>query len=74
MNFGPQTNESDSHAIMDSALGAGLNFFDTANVYGWGENKGRTEEILGTWFAQGGGLARQGGPGHQDVREHGRGR
>ncbi|WP_326678887.1 aldo/keto reductase [Streptomyces sp. NBC_01237] len=28
--------------------------FGTANVYGWGENKGRTEEILGTWFAQGG--------------------
>nr|WSZ96636.1 aldo/keto reductase [Streptomyces sp. NBC_00857] len=27
---------------------------DTANVYGWGENKGRTEEILGTWFAKGG--------------------
>ncbi|MDX3403613.1 aldo/keto reductase [Streptomyces sp. ME01-18h] len=27
---------------------------DTANVYGWGENKGRTEEILGNWFAQGG--------------------
>jgi aryl-alcohol dehydrogenase-like predicted oxidoreductase len=55
MNFGPQTNEADSHAIMDSALDAGLNFFDTANVYGWGENKGRTEEILGTWFARGGG-------------------
>lgn len=55
MNFGPQTNEADSHAIMDDALGAGINFFDTANVYGWGENKGRTEEILGTWFAQGGG-------------------
>ncbi len=55
MNFGPHTNEADSHAIMDSALDAGLNFFDTANVYGWGENKGRTEEILGTWFAQGGG-------------------
>ncbi|WP_274031967.1 aldo/keto reductase [Streptomyces sp. MMBL 11-1] len=55
MNFGPQTNESDSHAIMDSALDAGLNFFDTANVYGWGENKGRTEEIIGTWIAQGGG-------------------
>ncbi|MFD3652421.1 aldo/keto reductase [Streptomyces sp. 24-1644] len=54
MNFGPQTNESDSHAIMDSALEAGVNFFDTANVYGWGENKGRTEEILGTWFAEGG--------------------
>ncbi|MDJ0384595.1 aldo/keto reductase [Streptomyces sp. G-G2] len=29
--------------------------FGTANVYGWGENKGRTEEIIGTWFAQGGG-------------------
>ncbi|MFJ6431760.1 aldo/keto reductase [Streptomyces sp. NPDC091416] len=54
MNFGPQTNESDSHTIMDAALDAGVNFFDTANVYGWGENKGRTEEILGTWFAQGG--------------------
>ncbi|MFJ6917893.1 aldo/keto reductase [Streptomyces sp. NPDC101133] len=54
MNFGPQTDEADSHAIMDAALDAGINFFDTANVYGWGENKGRTEEIIGTWFAQGG--------------------
>ncbi|MGA4841199.1 aldo/keto reductase [Streptomyces sp. G45] len=55
MNFGPQTGEAESHAIMDAALDAGINFFDTANVYGWGENKGRTEEIIGTWFAQGGG-------------------
>ncbi|WP_424212460.1 aldo/keto reductase [Streptomyces sp. BI20] len=55
MNFGPQTDEPTSHAIMDTALDAGLNFFDTANVYGWGDNKGRTEEIIGTWFAQGGG-------------------
>ncbi|MGX8907745.1 aldo/keto reductase [Streptomyces netropsis] len=54
MNFGPQTDEADSHTIMDVALGAGVNFFDTANVYGWGENKGRTEEIIGTWFAKGG--------------------
>ncbi|MFJ9595675.1 aldo/keto reductase [Streptomyces virginiae] len=54
MNFGPQTTEPESHSIMDSALEAGINFFDTANVYGWGENKGRTEEIIGTWFAQGG--------------------
>ncbi|MFE1204245.1 aldo/keto reductase [Streptomyces sp. NPDC058762] len=54
MNFGPQTDEADSHAIMDAALDAGINFFDTANVYGWGENKGRTEEIIGNWFAQGG--------------------
>ncbi|MFC9927229.1 aldo/keto reductase [Streptomyces sp. NPDC127190] len=55
MNFGPQTEEADSHAIMDAALDAGINFFDTANVYGWGENKGRTESIIGNWFAQGGG-------------------
>ncbi|MFE5604390.1 aldo/keto reductase [Streptomyces coelicoflavus] len=54
MNFGPQTDEADSHAIMDAALDAGINLFDTANVYGWGENKGRTEEIIGNWFAQGG--------------------
>jgi aryl-alcohol dehydrogenase-like predicted oxidoreductase len=55
MNFGPITDETDSHAIMDAAHAEGLNFFDTANVYGWGENKGRTEEIIGSWFAQGGG-------------------
>jgi aryl-alcohol dehydrogenase-like predicted oxidoreductase len=55
MNFGPQTDEAESHSIMDSALDAGINFFDTANVYGQGENKGRTEEIVGTWFAEGGG-------------------
>ncbi|MGW1766775.1 aldo/keto reductase [Streptomyces sp. NPDC002073] len=55
MNFGPQTDEPTSHSIMDAALDAGINFTDTANVYGWGENKGRTEQIIGTWFAQGGG-------------------
>ncbi|MFE5004255.1 aldo/keto reductase [Streptomyces sp. NPDC056696] len=54
MNFGPQTDEADSHSIMDTALASGINYFDTANVYGWGENKGRTEEIIGSWFAQGG--------------------
>jgi aryl-alcohol dehydrogenase-like predicted oxidoreductase len=55
MNFGPVTSEDDGHAIMDAAHDAGINFFDTANVYGWGENKGRTEEIIGSWFAKGGG-------------------
>jgi aryl-alcohol dehydrogenase-like predicted oxidoreductase len=55
MNFGPETEEADGHKIMDVAHERGINFFDTANVYGWGENKGRTEQILGTWFAQGGG-------------------
>ncbi|MFJ7902977.1 aldo/keto reductase [Streptomyces sp. NPDC096198] len=55
MNFGPQTEEGDSHSIMDAALDAGINFFDTANVYGWGQNKGRTETIIGNWLAQDGG-------------------
>ncbi|MEV6553352.1 aldo/keto reductase [Streptomyces sp. NPDC051597] len=55
MNFGPQTEETESHAIMDAAHEAGVNFFDTANVYGQSAGKGRTEEIIGNWFAQGGG-------------------
>ncbi len=55
MNFGPETSEEDSHAIMDRALEAGINFFDTANVYGWQKGQGITEQIIGRWFAQGGG-------------------
>jgi len=55
MNFGPQTNEKVSFAIMDKALELGFNFFDTANVYGWKIGKGVTEQIVGRWFAQGGG-------------------
>jgi aryl-alcohol dehydrogenase-like predicted oxidoreductase len=54
MNFGPDTSEEDAHAIMDRALEEGVNFFDTANVYGFAAGKGRTEEIIGTWFGQGG--------------------
>ncbi|WAH98603.1 aldo/keto reductase [Arthrobacter sp. MMS18-M83] len=54
MNFGPQTEESAAHAIMDSALDSGINFFDTANVYGGHDNRGWTEEIIGRWFAKGG--------------------
>ena len=55
MNFGPETTEADSGAIMDRALDLGMNFFDTANVYGWKVGEGWTEQILGRWFAQGGG-------------------
>jgi aryl-alcohol dehydrogenase-like predicted oxidoreductase len=55
MNFGPETTEADSFAIMDRALELGLNFFDTANVYGWKVGEGWTEQIIGRWFAQGGG-------------------
>ncbi|MCF2532376.1 aldo/keto reductase [Yinghuangia soli] len=54
MNFGGVTDEADSHSIMDAALDAGINFFDTANVYGVAENRGLTESIIGSWFAQGG--------------------
>lgn len=55
MNFGPHTSEEDSFAIMDRAHELGLNFFDTANVYGWKKGEGITENIIGRWFAQGGG-------------------
>ncbi len=55
MNFGWHTSVEDSFAIMDRALEAGINFFDTADVYGWDKEHGYTEEILGQWFAQGGG-------------------
>ena len=54
MNFGPETSEEDSHAIMDRALEHGLNFFDSANVYGWRKGEGVTEQIVGRWFAKGG--------------------
>ena len=55
MNFGPHTEEADSHRLMDEAHGHGINFFDTANVYGWKKGEGVTEQIIGRWFAQGGG-------------------
>ena len=55
MNFGPRTTEEDSFAIMDKALDLGINFFDTANVYGSKLGEGVTEQIVGRWFAQGGG-------------------
>jgi aryl-alcohol dehydrogenase-like predicted oxidoreductase len=55
MNFGPHTSEADSFAIMDRALELGINFFDTANVYGGRPGEGLTEQIIGRWLAQGGG-------------------
>lgn len=50
MNFGQETAEADSHAIMDAAHEYGINYFDTANVYG---DRGGTEKIVGRWFATG---------------------
>jgi aryl-alcohol dehydrogenase-like predicted oxidoreductase len=67
MNFGPLTSPSDSVAIMDRAHELGINFFDTANRYGVASSPpgqigdqsaahvGWTEEIIGEWFATGGG-------------------
>jgi aryl-alcohol dehydrogenase-like predicted oxidoreductase len=55
MNFGVHTSEEDSHKIMDRALEHGINFFDTANTYGWKLGEGVTEQIIGRWFAKGGG-------------------
>ena len=57
MNFGSYTNEKDSHEIMDKALELGINFFDTANVYGQinmkGMGVGETENIIGRWLSKG---------------------
>jgi aryl-alcohol dehydrogenase-like predicted oxidoreductase len=55
MNFGPLATEEESHRIMDRSLEHGINFFDTANVYGWRKGEGVTEQIVGRWFAKGGG-------------------
>jgi aryl-alcohol dehydrogenase-like predicted oxidoreductase len=56
MNFGWQVSEDDSHLIMDRALEHGINYFDTANVYGFRKKgEGWTETIIGSWFAKGGG-------------------
>ncbi|MFG2722845.1 aldo/keto reductase [Streptomyces sp. NPDC048416] len=55
MNFGSETDKAVSHALMDAALDAGVNFFDTANIYGVDGDKGLTEKIIGSWFARGGG-------------------
>lgn len=54
MNFGERSTEEDSFAMMDHALELGINFFDTANIYGAKLGEGVTEQIIGRWFAQGG--------------------
>jgi aryl-alcohol dehydrogenase-like predicted oxidoreductase len=53
MNFGPVIDENASFEIMDRAVEAGLNFIDSADVYGgspWGDLPGQSEEILGRWM------------------------
>src|SRR6266516_4026201 len=53
MNYGPHVSEDVAHAQMDAAIELGINFFDTADVYGDSKGKGTTETIIGNWFAQG---------------------
>ena len=53
MNFTHEmTTESDSHTIMSKALELGINFFDTADIYGWKIGEGVTEQIIGRWIAK----------------------
>jgi len=60
MNFGELTDEATSFAIMDEALDAGINVFDSADVYGGAQSPdmekgfGISEEIIGRWLAHGG--------------------
>ena len=53
MHFGTRTPEDEAFAIMDKAREMGINFFDTANVYGRAAYPGCTEDIIGKWFQQG---------------------
>jgi len=67
MNFGPLTPAAEAREVMDHAHELGINFFDTANRYGGMASPpgqvarteqahvGWTEEIIGDWFAAGGG-------------------
>jgi aryl-alcohol dehydrogenase-like predicted oxidoreductase len=50
MNFGAITPEKESYEIMNRALDLGINFFDTANVYGGKKGEGITEKIIGKWI------------------------
>ena len=67
MNFGPHTPEEDSHRIMDAAVAYGINFVDTANIYGRHLGVGATEEIIGRWFAKGERPSREGRPRDEGV-------
>ncbi len=71
MNFGDVTDEKTSARILDEALEAGINFIDTADVYGTEQSpdiqqgSGLSEEIIGRWLQQGGRRERFPGPGRR---------
>lgn len=51
VNFGGRVGEPEARELLDHAVDSGINFVDTANMYGWREYKGYTEEVLGRWLA-----------------------
>lgn len=53
MQFGWTVNAADSHAVMTAAVAAGINFFDTADIYSsWAPDNpgGISETIIGDWL------------------------
>ena len=54
MNFAWQIGEPESHALLDRALGAGINFVDTANMYGRETGDGLSERFIGSWCERSG--------------------
>ena len=56
MTWGTKNTEAEGHAQIDMALERGVNFIDTAEMYPVhpvsAETQGRSEEIIGTWFAR----------------------
>jgi len=58
MTWGTQNTFAEGHAQIDRALAAGIDFVDTAEMYPVNplsaETQGRTEEVIGEWFAKGG--------------------
>ncbi|TCO60784.1 NDP-hexose 2,3-enoyl reductase [Actinocrispum wychmicini] len=52
VNIGGRVEEPEAHRLLDYALDRGLDFIDTANMYGWRVHKGYTEEVIGRWLAR----------------------
>lgn len=55
MTFGEQNTEEEAHEQLDYAVGQGVNFIDTAEMYAVPprkETQGLTERHVGTWLAQ----------------------
>tara|TARA_R110000751_G_scaffold234229_9_gene335759 strand:+ start:49864 stop:50907 length:1044 start_codon:yes stop_codon:yes gene_type:complete len=54
MTWGSQNDEAEAHEQLDYAIGEGINFIDTAEMYPTTprlpETTGRTEELIGTWL------------------------